>query len=162
MSTKRRAGGEGSIDQRGPDTWRIRYRIDGKRFAATVHGTKALAQRELRRLLREGDTGEHVEPTRRTLAQWAAEWLALLGRGTVSARTREGYANLLRLHALPELGGRRLQQITTSTSFMASSKPACRPRTFAMFISLCGLALGRPCARSISASIRQPPPTFQR
>jgi integrase len=77
----------------------------------TVHGTKAAAQRELRRLLREGDTGEHVAPDRITLAAWADTWLGLLDRGLVTAKTREIYAAVLRLHVLPTLGHRPLQQI---------------------------------------------------
>ena len=103
--------GEGSIDPRGPDRWRLRYRIDGKRFSITVHGTKAVAQRELRRLLREGDTGEHVAPDKMTFAAWSDAWLVLLDRGLVTAKTREGYADVLRLHVLPTLGRRPIQQI---------------------------------------------------
>ena len=99
----RRSHGEGSIDARGVDVWRLRYRIDGKRFALTVRGTKSAAQRELRRLLREGDIGEHVAPDRMTVAGWSTEWLALISR-TVTARTRERYGELLRSYVLPALG----------------------------------------------------------
>lgn len=87
MTTKRRGNGEGAIDERGPDTWRLRYRVGGKRFAVTVHRSKAAAQRELRRLLREGDVGEHVEPSKITVAAWAQEWLALIRRGQVTVRS---------------------------------------------------------------------------
>lgn len=106
--------GEGSIDQRGPDTWRIRYRVDGRRFAATVRGTKALAQRELRRLLHEGDTGEHVAPDKRTLGQWVTQWLALIRRGQVTARTAERYGELLSTYVLPTLGAERVQKVNVN------------------------------------------------
>lgn len=68
--TKRRGAREGSIDQRGEGAWRLRYRIAGKRFTVTVRGTKREAQTKLRELLHSGDVGEHVEPSRITLAQW--------------------------------------------------------------------------------------------
>ena len=60
--TKRRAHGDGGIDQRGENSFRLRYRIGKKRYAKTFHGTRAEARTELRALLRSGDTGEHVAP----------------------------------------------------------------------------------------------------
>lgn len=110
----RRHGGEGSIDARGPNAWRLRYRVDGKRYSITVHGTRTAAQRELRRLLREGDTGEHVEPRRVTVAQWTSDWLALIRRGQVTARTAERYRELLTTHILPPLGARPLQRLAVT------------------------------------------------
>ena len=56
--TNRRGHGEGTIQERGEDTYRIRYRVDGLRFTKTFHGTKADARKELRRLLKAGDDGE--------------------------------------------------------------------------------------------------------
>jgi hypothetical protein len=47
----RRGSGEGSMDERGENQWRLRYRADGKRQAVTFCGTKTDARRELRRLL---------------------------------------------------------------------------------------------------------------
>ena len=47
----RRGHGDGGIDARGDNVWRLRYRVSGKRHAKTFHGTKAEAQRELRRSL---------------------------------------------------------------------------------------------------------------
>jgi integrase len=112
MTSKRRGAGEGSIDERGQDHWRLRYRIDGKRFVATVSGTKAEAKARLRELLHAGDTGEHIEPSKITLAQWAEQWLALLDRGLVTTRTRERYGQVLASYVLPTLGSRPIQKIT--------------------------------------------------
>ena len=74
--TRRRSHGEGSIKRRGETTWRLRYRSDGQRFSTTFHGSLADARKELRRLLRSGDTGTHVDPTKITLGQWIEQWLA--------------------------------------------------------------------------------------
>lgn len=125
----RRAHGDGGIDERqrhadGTSTFRLRYRVNGKRFTRTMRGTKADAKRELRRLLRDGDTGQHVAPDRITVAQWVTQWLALLERkrpdekelgrkrGLVNRRTFERYDDLLRLHVVPTLGDRPLQKLT--------------------------------------------------
>jgi len=128
--TERRDYGDGAIDERkrhsdGSATYRLRYYLDGKRFTRTVRGTRAEAKRELRRLVRSGDTGEHIAPDRITLAQWISQWVALLERkpdgegigrkrGLVNARTLERYEELLRLHVMPTLGTRSLQKITAS------------------------------------------------
>ncbi|MFL9827197.1 tyrosine-type recombinase/integrase [Rhodoplanes sp. SY1] len=125
-STKRRTYGDGSLVQRGENSWRLRYRVGGKRFSATVHGTRKEALAELRRLLRSGDTGEHVAPAKITLAEWIERWLALLDRqpaaeaepqagarrrGLVNRKTLERYGQLMRLHVVPTLGARLLQAI---------------------------------------------------
>ncbi len=65
--SKRRSYGDGGIDQRAENSWRLRYRINGKRFAKTMHGTKSEAQKALRDLLHAGDTGGHVPPDKLTL-----------------------------------------------------------------------------------------------
>lgn len=120
----KRHHGDGSIDARGLDRWRLRYRIGSKRFSTTYHGDLKEARRELRRLLRTGDTGDHIAPAKVTLAEWIARWVALLERqqddgeqrrrGLVSARTIERYAELLRCHVTPTLGTRPVQQIKAS------------------------------------------------
>ena len=56
--------GGGSFDQRGENSWRLRYRIDGQRYVKPFKGTRTAAAKELRRLLHEGDTGQHVGRTR--------------------------------------------------------------------------------------------------
>ena len=119
----RRSHGDGSIDARGPYRWRLRYRIGAKRFSTTFRGTLKDARRELRRLLRTGDIGEHIAPDRITLSEWIGRWLALLERqqddgerrrGLVNPRTAERYAELLRCHVTPILGARPIQQIQAS------------------------------------------------
>jgi integrase len=76
----------------------------------TFRGTIGEARKELRRLIGSVDTGEHVAPDRTTLADWVAEWLVLRGR-EVTVGTAEHYAELLRVHVIPTLGNRRLQDI---------------------------------------------------
>ena len=114
----KRAYGDGGIDQRGDNSFRLRYRIGEKRYQKTFRGTLAEAKKELRALLRSGDTGEHVAPDKATLAGWAEQWLAAgcpgRKRQGVGARALERYGQLLRKHVLPVLGERKLQQIDSA------------------------------------------------
>jgi integrase len=111
--TGRRGHGDGGIDERGKDRWRLRYRVDGKRFTKTVHGSITEAKRELRRLLKSADDGAHVAPGRTSLATWFVSWTALLER-MVRTTTLERYSEVMRLHVLPTLGSKPLQSITAT------------------------------------------------
>src|SRR5580700_7364682 len=90
----------GHIRQRSPGSFELRYSMGanmatGKRriATATVRGTHKDAEKELRRLLRSLDTGEHVDPTRMTVGQWLTTWLAAIV-GEVAPRTHESYTEL--------------------------------------------------------------------
>ena len=115
----RREHGDGGIDARGPDRWRLRWRVGGKRFTKSFHGSITDARKELRRLIKSADDGQHVAPDKLSLAAWVDRWVALQRRGDadrprrglVNARTLERYEELLRLHVLPALGKRPLQRI---------------------------------------------------
>jgi integrase len=115
----RRNYGDGGIDARGPDHWRLRWRVDGRRFTKSFHGSISDARRELRRLIKSADDGQHIAPDKVTLAAWVERWIALqrrgdadqARRGLVNARTLERYEELLRLHVVPVLGKRPVQRI---------------------------------------------------
>jgi integrase len=127
--------GSGSIDPSGEGAWRLRYRIDGQRFAKHVKGTKQEATKELRRLLREGDTGTHVAPDKTTLGDWIDHWISIGAPGRrkkkVGRRTLERYAELLRTHVVPALGQEKLQQIqsTKIDKLYAGLEEKIAPRT---------------------------------
>jgi integrase len=118
MANKRRNHGDGAVDQRGPDVWRLRYRTGGKRFTRTVKGTRREAQQELRRLLRTADTGAHVPPGKITLKEWIEQWLAMGAPGRrrqeVGKRSLQRYREVLQFHVIPALGNRGLQQLRAS------------------------------------------------
>src|SRR5258708_23690 len=111
----RRAFGDGGIDQRGDNVFRLRYQIGSRRFTKTVHGTQTEARKELRALIRAGDTGEHVDPNKLTVGQWIDKWIAAGAPGRkkkkVSQRTVERYEQLLLTHVKPTLGSRPLQKL---------------------------------------------------
>jgi integrase len=110
-----RARGEGTIEERGKNSYRLRYRVDGRRFDKNFSGTLAEARKELRKLLKSVDDGEHVDPSKVTVGQWIEEWLDAGAPGRrkkkVGQRTLERYGQLLRTHVTPALGDTVLQQL---------------------------------------------------
>src|SRR5215831_1013108 len=120
---KRGTYGSGSIEQRGPNRFRLTHYVGGRRQREWVNGARSDANRRLRELTARADAGEHVPSSRTTLKTWAAEWLALLARGEASGmrrkgrvtpRTRERYRELLASYVFPTLGDRPIQKLTPS------------------------------------------------
>src|SRR5262249_32062463 len=92
----KRSHGDGGIDQRGENRFRLRYRTGKRRFAKTFHGTLSDAKKELRALLRSGDTGEHVAPDKATLSGWAEQWIEAGAPGSAKTQGRWSCARALR------------------------------------------------------------------
>ena len=110
----------GHIQQRSPGSFRLRYTlgkdpVTGKRrtATATVRGTRKDAERELTRLLRTTDTGEHVDPSRMTVGQWLDLWLDTI-RAEVSQKTHESYTEIVGCYLKPALGRARLDKLAPS------------------------------------------------
>jgi integrase len=145
---KKRTYGDGGIYEQGKNTFRVRYRIGKKRYSKTVEGTRSEAQKELRKLLRSGDTGEHVAPDNATLAVWAQQWIEAgcpgRKRQAVGARATERYEQLLRTHVLPALGEHKLQQIhsTDIDKLYLSLEGKIAPRTARHVHSVLNACLG--------------------
>jgi integrase len=111
----KRSHGDGGIDTRGENVHRLRYRINGRRFTKTVRGSVTDARKELRALIRSGDTGDHVAPDKVKLETWIDQWIAAGAPGRrkkrVGQRTLERYEELLKVHVKPKLGARPLQKL---------------------------------------------------
>jgi integrase len=111
----KRSHGDGGLDDRGPNKWRLRYRVNGKRVSIAFSGTKTEARGKLRSLLNAVSKGEHVDPNKITLGEWIDQWLDAGAPGRkkkrVSQRTLERYSQLLLTHVKHVLGARPLQQL---------------------------------------------------
>ena len=116
----------GHIRQRTPGSWELRYSLGtdpatGKRRMATtaVKGNRRTAEKELRRLLRTLDTGEHVDPTRMTVREWLEAWLGAI-RPEVSPKSHERYSEIVKNFLAPELGAlpiTKLAPVHISTAY---------------------------------------------
>ncbi len=107
----------GHIRQRSAKSWEVRYSLGsdpatGKRriVTTTVRGDRKAAERELRRLLRTVDTGEHVDPTRLTVRDWLARWLDTVA-AEVSPKTHERYSEVIKNFLAPALGNLPLAKL---------------------------------------------------
>jgi integrase len=110
----------GHIRERSPGSWELRYSLGtdpatGKRRMATttVKGNRRAAEKELRRLLRSLDTGEHVDPTSINVRQWLTTWLAAVG-DEVSPKSHERYSEIARHFLIPALGNLPLTKLAPS------------------------------------------------
>jgi integrase len=94
----------------------LRYRVNGRRYEVTFRGTRIEARKELTSLLKDGDDGAHVDPSKKTVGAWVDEWTSLgcpgRRRKPVSQATLERYSQLLRTHIKPAIGHLRLQKLT--------------------------------------------------
>jgi integrase len=106
------------IRERSPGAFELRYSLGvdsatGRRRIATttVRGARKEAEKELRRLLRAVDTGDHIGPTRITVRAWLVMWLDAI-RQEVSPKTWERYTELVEGFLVPALGYMRLAQLS--------------------------------------------------
>jgi integrase len=110
----------GHIRQRSPGSFELRYtlgtdRATGKRrtVTTTVTGNRRAAEKELRRLLRSLDTGEHIDPSRMTVRQWLTTWLATV-REEVAPKSHERYSEIIENFLIPALGNLSLVKLAPS------------------------------------------------
>ncbi|MCK1679551.1 site-specific integrase [Bradyrhizobium sp. 147] len=106
----KRSHGEGSIQKRGENSWRLRYYVGDVRHSLTFRGTRKEAADKLRGLLADAGKGVHVAPDKKTVSQWVDDWIALK-TAERQHKTVARYEDLLKKHVLPRLGERPLQQI---------------------------------------------------
>lgn len=100
----------GHIRERSPGSYELRYSLGAdpatgrhKVATTTIRGTRKDAERELRRLLRSLDTGEHVDPSRVTVREWLTTWLDTV-RPEVSPVTHERYTEIVKDRLAPAFG----------------------------------------------------------
>jgi Phage integrase, N-terminal SAM-like domain len=124
----------GHLRQRSPGSWELRYSLGtdpatgNRRMAtSTVKGKRRDAEKELRRLLRTLDTGEHVDPTRMTVREWLATWLAAV-REEVSPKSHERYSEIADNFLVPELGAIAITKLAPAHIQAAYSKWAIEGR----------------------------------
>src|SRR5262249_7724703 len=98
----------------------IRYTLGtdaatGKRrtVTTTVTGNRRAAEKELRRLLRTLDAGEHVDPSRMTVREWLTMWLATV-REEVSPKSHDRYVEIVENFLTPAVGNLPLVKLTPS------------------------------------------------
>src|SRR5262249_50828498 len=106
---------KGSLTRRGQRSWRLKYDLasNGKRETryVTIKGTKAQAQAQAAKILATIATGEHVDPSGETVAQFVERWLRDWADSNVSNQTWAGYAQMLRKHLCARVGSVPIQKL---------------------------------------------------
>lgn len=102
----------GHIRRRSAGRWEISVEtpsdpVSGRRRRTwrVISGTRREAERELTALVRAVDTGTLVDPTRETVAAYLTRWLRDYALHGVAPRTYERYAEIIRGHIVPAIGG---------------------------------------------------------
>jgi integrase len=114
--------GNGSIEDRGGGSYRLRYRINRIPYTKTIHAeSMKAAKTELAAII--GNPKKHIVPSGLLLEAWIGQWLELIKRnptgegkrkrGLVNPRTAERYEQLLQ-HAKAKLGKVPLQKLTAT------------------------------------------------
>jgi Phage integrase, N-terminal SAM-like domain len=108
----------GHVRRRGKRSWEIKFELEadaltGKRHIryASFKGTKREAELELARLVAKNASGEGVDPSKSTVAEFVERWVRDWAAANVSLKTLEQYRGLLRLHVSPHIGAIRIQKL---------------------------------------------------
>ncbi len=114
--TTRRGNGEGSVYKTRDGKWVASIDlgwVDGKRKRRTFQAkTQAEAIRKMRELQPQKIHGTQLASERLTVEQYLETWLTKRIPGTVSVRTEEIYARVVRLYLIRHLGKIRLNKLT--------------------------------------------------
>lgn len=108
----------GHVRRRGKASWELKFDAgrdpaSGRRVTKfrSFKGTKRQAEIELARLITGAATGDVIDPSKTTVAEFLERWQRDWAAGNVSPKTLERYAELLRLHVLPAIGSTVLQKL---------------------------------------------------
>lgn len=107
------------VDKNGRGVFQVRVYLGrdpatGKRINAvrTVHGTVKDAQKVLRDLLAEKDSGRPVEMSKLSVSAYLDRWLKTSARKRLDPETYKGYEQVLDLYVRPKIGRLPLKRLT--------------------------------------------------
>ena len=109
----------GHITKRGKDSWAVviytgRDPQTGKKQYKwhSVKGTKKQAEKEMAALINSLETGSYIKPKKTSLGLFLEQWLQDYASTNTAPRTYERYAEIVRLHLIPNLGNILLTKLT--------------------------------------------------
>ena len=115
----RRAIGNITARKSTKNSWQIqidrgRDPVTGKRLRSyeNLKGTKRDAERKLVTLLRNLESGDHIEPSKVTFEEFSKRWLKDHAWANLSPETAQAYEIMVKKHMVAAFGRHKLQQIT--------------------------------------------------
>jgi integrase len=162
----------GHIRRRGEGTWELKFDLGrdpltGKRQVRYVSfkGTKREAQAELTRLLAASATGQLIDPSKATVAEFLERWERDWASINVSRKTAERYSDLIRKHVVPHLGTlpvQKLKPVYLNELYAKLLRDGLAPRTVGHVHRVVHRALGHAARWGVVAqnvaSLVSPPP----
>ncbi|GGQ86799.1 site-specific integrase [Couchioplanes azureus] len=153
--TKRRSRGDGGLHwdearQRWIASVTVGYTPAGKRIVRKASGkTKTEANNALRQKIRDYEDGLSIAHNTITVADALADWLAY-GLSGKAATTVGNYTMLSRTHIAPDLGARKLRDLTATDidRWLAAKAKILSTRTLRLLHSILNRAVNRAMARN--------------
>jgi integrase len=142
----------GQIKERGPNRWLVSVFLcrdtTGKKVyrSETVRGGRRAAEKALRAMLREKDSGRLVLPSRVSFGEFLEDWLEKAVKPRTRASTLASYRSTLNNYVVPELGLMRLDKLNAMqlqglVAKLVAREPALTPRTIRYALTLVKSAL---------------------
>src|SRR5690349_9641585 len=101
----------GNLTRRGKSSWRLKFEagrdpVTHARITkyVTLKGTKTQAQTEAAKIIAAAVTGEFVDPSQETVANFIERWLRDWASQNLGGKACERYAELLRKYVVPHVG----------------------------------------------------------
>jgi integrase len=107
----------GHVRRRGARSWELKFDVgtdakgNRKIRYVTFKGTKRAAELELARLVAQNASGEGIDPSKVTVAEFVDRWDRDWATANVGLKTLERYQGLLKLYVKPYIGAMRLQKL---------------------------------------------------
>lgn len=87
--------------------------IRNRKYKTLTDCTKKQAEREMRKIMDELESGKYIQKDDNTLAEWMKKWIDLYKKG-ISPTTQRGYENQIKIYILSQpISKKRIQEITT-------------------------------------------------
>lgn len=108
---KQRSHGDGSVRQRGPDSWEARAYIHGRRMS--FYGeTRSAALAAARAARADAERGRGVSAGMLTVEAHMTDWLERVVLPSVRQSTYASYESITRVHIAPRIGRVKLTELT--------------------------------------------------
>ncbi len=130
----KRANGEGGARQRANGSWEWRVTLEDRRRFSGYGKTQSGAKRSCLAMVALAEQGVDPKAARQTVATFLSWWLEDVIKPKVAPKTHRTYADLVRLHVAPALGGTEINRLTAQQVMGLMRKlegAALSPRTVA-------------------------------
>lgn len=108
----------GNITRRGKSSWRLKFDLGRDPLTGTrkityqtVRGTRADADKALVAALSSANAGDHVEPSKLTLADYLDQWFRDRPAGKLANKTAERYRQLADNQIIQHIGAAKIQAL---------------------------------------------------